>query len=114
MNLYHVSAEKMQLKVNESIALIYRGRKHHLDVALLHSPRCWKGHCSREESEYSWHDAWRNLEDIHRSGQVRAIGVSNFEPWELEELLSFATVPVSIVQNWMDPFRQDSHVILCM
>lgn len=43
---------------------------------------------------------------------MSAIGVSNFDPHELKELLSIARRPVAVVQNWMDVFHQDTEVSL--
>jgi len=39
---------------------------------------------------------------------VRAIGVSNFSPQEVAELVAFADpeIGVHVVQDWMDPFHQ--------
>ncbi len=81
-----------------------------LDVVLLHSPRCWRGHCSAEEESHSWQSAWRTLEKVKREGLVTAIGVSNFEVSELREVLALADSKVAVVQNWMDPFQQDREV----
>ena len=44
------------------------------------------------------------------TGLVRWIGVSNFDVAELQELLQFAVVRPEAVQNWFDPFNQDSEV----
>ena len=38
---------------------------------------------------------------------MRAIGVCNFSPQELRELLHFAHVRPHIVQSWMDPLHQE-------
>lgn len=100
----------METKVRESIYLLYKGRKQSLDVVLLHSPRCWSGHCTPEQDRYRWQDAWVNLEGLYDIGLVSSIGVSNFSPRELNELLRIATKPVAVVQNWMDPFHQDPEV----
>lgn len=88
--------------------------KNKLDVVLLHSPRCWTGHCTLEEDSYRWQDAWRNLEALYEQGYVSNIGVSNFNPSELMELLQLAKQPVTVVQNWMDPFHQDKEVMYDM
>jgi len=72
-------------------------------VVLLHSPRCWPGHCSEEEESISWHTGWRNLEILSRefSEQISYIGVSNFHFEELSELvLTVANEKVDVVQNW--------------
>ncbi len=76
-----------------------------LQVALLHAPFCWEGHCNSEQKEFlrkeGWQGAWRNLEQMHDEGLVSAVGVSNFHPDQLEELLSFANKRVAVVQNFM-------------
>jgi len=78
-----------------------------VDVVLLHAPVCWPGTCTPEEESVTWQTGWKNLEVLSRRGYCRFIGVSNFDVHLLEELFSFATVRVSFLQNWMDPFHQD-------
>jgi diketogulonate reductase-like aldo/keto reductase len=101
--------EPMRASIIKSQIDIY-GEKKRLDVAILHAPWCWQGHCTREQEEYGWRNAWKNLEVIHKEGDIAAIGVSNFGADDLLELLKFANTRVAVVQNWMDPFRQDKHV----
>ena len=96
--------------VRSSIQFLYRGKASSLDVALLHTPHCWEGHCTPQQNDFPWQSAWRNLEAVHEEGLVSAIGVSQFSALELEELLRIAKVRVSVVQNWMDPFHQDLEV----
>jgi diketogulonate reductase-like aldo/keto reductase len=86
------------------------GRNRKLDVALLHAPFCWQGHCTPQQEAYSWLHAWKNLENLHNQGYVSAIGASNLNPHQLRELLNSANSRVSVIQNWMDPFRQDKEV----
>lgn len=99
----------MQIKILESQNSLY-GFNRKLDVVLLHAPWCWAGHCTPEQAAYSWLDGWRNLEKIHQNDLVSAIGVSNVNEDELNEVLDIANVRVSVVQNWMDPFHQDKAV----
>ena len=47
------------------------------------------------------------MEEMQKKGKLRSLGVSNFDVESLEELVQLATVPVSAVQNWFDPFHQD-------
>jgi diketogulonate reductase-like aldo/keto reductase len=96
--------------IRNSIQYLYKGKATSLDVALLHTPHCWEGHCTPQQKNYPWQSAWRNLEAAHKEGLVSVIGVSQFSAWELEELLRIAEVRVSVVQNWMDPFHQDVEV----
>eukprot|EP00747_Dinoflagellata_sp_TGD_P180251 gnl/TRDRNA2_/TRDRNA2_32380_c0_seq1.p1 gnl/TRDRNA2_/TRDRNA2_32380_c0~~gnl/TRDRNA2_/TRDRNA2_32380_c0_seq1.p1 ORF type:complete len:559 (+),score=105.08 gnl/TRDRNA2_/TRDRNA2_32380_c0_seq1:2-1678(+) len=44
-------------------------------------------------------EAWREMENIHREGKARQIGVSNFDKEQLEWLLEQADVSPAFVQN---------------
>lgn len=102
--------DKMRRMLEQSKHLLYSSwnpDKDSLDIVLLHSPYCWTGHCSREEESHSWQNAWRTLEALKEEGMAKAIGVSNFDIKQLEELDSLANAKIAVVQNWMDPFNQD-------
>jgi len=54
-------------------------------------------------------DTWRAMEEIRAAGKARSIGVSNYTPRHLEELLGHARVPPSVDQVELHPFlRQDA------
>lgn len=94
----------MQARLERSQLELY-GKTRKLDVVLLHAPFCWEGHCNQQQKEFlnkkGWQQAWRNLERMHSSGMVSAIGVSNFHPHQLKELLGFSNTRVAVVQNFM-------------
>ncbi|WP_154796927.1 aldo/keto reductase [Occultella kanbiaonis] len=54
--------------------------------------------------------AYRALEELHAQGKVRAIGVSNFMPADLEALLATATVVPAINQIEVHPYFQQPEV----
>ncbi|MDF0541155.1 aldo/keto reductase [Sphingobium sp. H39-3-25] len=58
----------------------------HIDLMLIHSPQPWADF--REDDRYFEGnlEAWRALEDAYRAGKLRAIGVSNFERVDIENL----------------------------
>jgi diketogulonate reductase-like aldo/keto reductase len=56
-------------------------------------------------------DTWRAMEEIKASGKARAIGVSNFLPEHLDQLLEHATVPPSINQIEFHPHLQSPDLI---
>ena len=58
----------------------------YLDLVLLHWPFG------------NYYKAWRELEALHREGKVRAIGVSNFEPDRLLDLINHNEVRPAINQ----------------
>jgi diketogulonate reductase-like aldo/keto reductase len=51
-------------------------------------------------------DSWRALERVARDGRVRAIGVSNFMPHHLDELLARAEIVPAVNQIEVSPFLQ--------
>eukprot|EP00966_Prymnesium_polylepis_P110479 2556090-Prymnesium_polylepis.1 len=79
----------------------------YLDAFLLHYPHCFGNLCAKEP-QGTWRESWRALEQLHAEGRVRAIGVSNFSPQELEELIAHSKVKPHLVQSWMDPLHQVS------
>ena len=62
-----------------------------LDLMLIHSPQPWDDFRGGDYAEGN-RQAWRALEDAHKAGKIRAIGVSNFQQHDLENILSTATV----------------------
>ncbi|WP_375445687.1 aldo/keto reductase [uncultured Fibrella sp.] len=49
-------------------------------------------------------DTWRALEKLYADGRVRAIGVSNYYPAHLDELLEIATVTPAVNQIECSPY----------
>lgn len=56
-------------------------------------------------------ETWRAMEEIQASGKARAIGVSNFLPGHLDQLLEHATVPPSINQIEFHPHLQSPDLV---
>ena len=66
----------------------------YLDLYLIHRPRGdVKG-------------SWKAMEDLHKEGKIRAIGVSNFEANHLEELMSYARIKPAVNQIETHAFFQ--------
>lgn len=49
-------------------------------------------------------DTWRAMEEIAKSGRCKAVGVSNYMSWHLQELLDNCTVPPSVNQIELHPY----------
>ena len=52
------------------------------------------------------HGAWRAMEELYRDGRVRAIGVSNFQPDRLMDLIIQNRVVPAVNQIEVHPFNQ--------
>merc|ERR1712154_213198 len=78
-----------------------------IDIYLIHHP-----HCDNDMCDGTWKTAWRIIEDYYFENKIKFVGASNFNIAEFHELLSWSRVPVSVLQNWFDPFRQDDRNII--
>ena len=52
------------------------------------------------------HGAWRAMEELQQAGKIRAIGVSNFQPDRLADLIAFNSVVPAVNQVEVNPFHQ--------
>ncbi|HEY0738325.1 MAG TPA: aldo/keto reductase [Herpetosiphonaceae bacterium] len=69
----------------------------YIDLYLIHWPLPMEG---------KFTEAWRALEQIYASQRTRAIGVSNFKPHHLKDLLQSAEVVPAVNQIELHPFLQ--------
>ncbi|BCI60731.1 aldo/keto reductase [Solibaculum mannosilyticum] len=63
----------------------------YIDLMLIHSPQPWADFRGGDYAEGN-REAWRALEDAYKAGKLRAIGVSNFQEQDLENILSDCTI----------------------
>lgn len=71
----------------------------YLDLVLLHWPFA------------DYYTAWRELEKLHAEGKIRAIGVSNFEPDRLIDLIAYNCVKPAVnqIETHLYCQRQSEH-----
>jgi len=87
---------------------LQRLQTDYVDSILIHKPRCWEGACSRQP-EGTWQDSWKALEEFYHAGEARAIGICDVDAELLPQLLRMSVQP-HIIQNWFDPFHQDTEM----
>jgi diketogulonate reductase-like aldo/keto reductase len=70
----------------------------YIDMMIIHSPQPWAKF--REEDRYfeGNREAWRALEEAYKAGKLRAIGLSNFEQQDLDNILDNSTVKPMVNQ----------------
>jgi len=101
------SYENAEQTVMQSLANL---QTDYIDLLLLHCPFA------------NYYAAWRVLEKLYNEGKIRAIGVSNFEPDQLLDLIAYNNVVPAVNQietnlycqrsterSWMDK-KQVSHM----
>lgn len=70
----------------------------YIDLYLIHWPGASGVPMDSKENKKLRTESWKGLEDLHKSGQLRAIGVSNYTVRHLEELLKTCTVKPAVNQ----------------
>lgn len=71
----------------------------YIDMMLIHSPQPWVkvNQCEDRYVEGN-REAWRALEDAYKAGKLRAIGISNFEKQDIDNLLAGCSVTPMVNQ----------------
>jgi diketogulonate reductase-like aldo/keto reductase len=69
----------------------------HIDLMLIHSPQPWSDFRGGDYADGN-REAWRAFENAHKAGKVGAIGVSNFEQHDIENILNAGTVTPHVNQ----------------
>ena len=85
------SYEIAKRTIDESLAYL---KTDYIDLMLIHAPRPWDEMYPKGKKLYEEENAsvWRALEEGYKEGKFRAIGVSNFEPYDLNNIFAHCTV----------------------
>ena len=70
----------------------------YIDLMIIHSPQPWMEFRAGEHFFDGNREAWRALEEAYKAGKLRAIGVSNFEKVDLDNILENCTVEPMVNQ----------------
>lgn len=87
-NYGYEQAKKSVLKSMEKLKVDY------LDLVLLHQPF------------NDYYGAYRALQEMYKEGKIRAIGVSNFAPDRLADMIAFNEIPPLVNQVEVNPLHQ--------
>ena len=68
-----------------------------IDLMIIHAPQPWAEFREANYDEGNV-EAWRALEDAYKAGKVRAIGLSNFNQHDVENILQHATIKPAVNQ----------------
>lgn len=71
----------------------------YIDLMIIHSPKPWAEFQSDADHFFEGNlEAWKALEEAYQAGKIHAIGVSNFEQVDLENLLENGTIKPMVNQ----------------
>ncbi len=88
--------EKTRSAIDKSLR---RLKLDYLDLYLIHQP-------------YSdVHGSWRAMEEAYRAGKLRAIGLSNFQPDRVMDIIGFNEVVPAVNQIEVNPFHQQAESV---
>lgn len=82
----------------------------YFDLYLIHAPWPWSNVGANDDAGNR--EAWRAFEALYREGKVKAIGISNFEQHDMENLLEVAEIKPMVNQieyyiGWTEPHIVD-------
>uniref|UniRef100_H2YBF0 NADP-dependent oxidoreductase domain-containing protein n=1 Tax=Ciona savignyi TaxID=51511 RepID=H2YBF0_CIOSA len=80
----------------------------YLDLLLIHYPDCGGDPYCKATGTFV--EGWNHMAELVEEGLIRDIGVSNMFMEEVEKIWVETTAPISVVQNWFDPYYQDRSV----
>ncbi len=87
--------EEATVAIDESL---HRTGLDHLDLMIIHSPQPWDEFGADERYFDGNRAAWRALEEAYDAGKLRAIGVSNFQRQDLDNIAGSCTVAPMVNQ----------------
>src|SRR3954462_5017490 len=71
---------------------------NYIDLLIIHSPKPWAKFLQQEPFFEGNREVWRALEEAYQAGKLRAIGLSNFEKADIENILASCSVKPMVNQ----------------
>ena len=70
----------------------------YIDMMIIHSPKPWAKFGGDDRFFEGNREAWRALEEAHKAGKLRAIGLSNFDKADIDNILESCSVKPMVNQ----------------
>lgn len=91
----HKSFEAASASIDETLEKM---GLEYIDMMIIHSPKPWAEYSGSDRYFEGNREAWKALEEAYKAGKVKAIGVSNFQKEDLENILSAAEIKPMVNQ----------------
>ena len=92
----HKDYESAARSIDESLAAM---GLDYLDMMIIHSPQPWAEVNQSDDRYFEGNlEAWRALTDAYKAGKIRAIGVSNFQKEDIDNIWDNAEVKPMVNQ----------------
>jgi 2,5-diketo-D-gluconate reductase A len=95
----HTGYERTKDAIDKSLQRLHMD---YLDLFLIHQPFG------------DVHGSWRAMEEAYHAGKLRAIGVSNFHPDRLMDIIAFNEIVPAVNQVEINPFHQQAEAVTFM
>ncbi len=89
------SYEKAVASIDRSLQTLGLG---YVDMMIIHSPKPWREFHGENPYFEGNREAWRALEEAYQAGKLRAIGLSNFEKEDIDNILESCSVQPMVNQ----------------
>ena len=70
----------------------------YIDMMIIHSPKPWQDFQGDDHFFEGNKEAWKALEDAYKKGKIKAIGLSNFEKEDIQNILDSCSVKPMVNQ----------------
>jgi diketogulonate reductase-like aldo/keto reductase len=111
VSAFSKSYEEAKNDINDSLEAL---DTPYLDLMIIHAPRPWNEMRVKEIEDYYYEEnkeVWRALEEAYEEGKLKAIGVSNFEIGDLENLFESAKIKPMLNQIKYHIGRRDEELV---
>lgn len=89
------SYKKAVASIDQSLATL---GLDYIDLMIIHSPKPWMEFHEDDPYFEGNREAWRALEEAYKAGKLRAIGLSNFEKADMDNILESCSVKPMVNQ----------------
>ena len=98
-------------KAREAVEKTLKCFGGYVDVMLIHWPGVSKMKSDDPQVKQLRKESWKVLEEYQIKGTIRCIGVSNYNLYHLEDLMSYCSIKPSVLQNEFHPRYQETGVL---